>query len=285
MAKDEKEESKNLDAENSDNNIEQTITSFEGILKVFPEDVGALESLFVAYQQAGRNEDALEKGFKLAEMLSQQEDYKRVAEIARTLLNIDPDNEKAQALLANAEVVIPESGKAVTDTQAGGAETEEAGQKLQIEPNISAEIDLGWFLLQNGFISQEQYETAVSGLTESRMRQGGSCISFLLEVDHMDGVDIEKILGFLAQRTDMPYIDLSRFELNAEVTGLIPPEKCCALGVLPFAQLRDEVMVGILNPFNETLITKLTESLNEKPHFYLCNPKTLDNITSKLEPA
>ena len=285
MAKDEKEESKNLDAENSeDNNIEQTITSFEGILQVFPEDVGALESLFVAYQQAGRNEDALEKGFKLAEMLSQQEEYRRVAEITRRILEIDPDNEKAQALLSNAESELADAGGGVIAAESTGAETEQGEKKLQIEPSISTEIDLGWFLLQDGYISQDQYEKAVSALTESRMRHGSkSCVSFLLELSYLDGVEIDKILGFLAYRSNTPYIDLSRFELNGEVTGLIPPDKCRSLGVLPFAQLRDEVMVAILNPFHDTLISSLTDFLDEKPHFYLCKPETLNNITSELE--
>ena len=142
---------------------------------------------------------------------------------------------------------------------------------------------MGWFLLQDGYISQDQYEKAVSALTESRMRHGGkSCVSFLLELSYLEGIEIDKILGFLAYRSNTPYIDLSRFELNDEVTGLIPPDKCRSLGVLPFAQLRDEVMVAILNPFHDTLISSLTEFLDEKPHFYLCKPETLNNITGEL---
>ncbi len=265
----------------------QAIATFEGILEVFPEDVGALESLVIAYEQAGDTTKANEKAMLLAELLSEQQDWSKLNEICRHILAINPQNERAKNLLEKAQKEIGgnERGNGTAQTGNKPATGIKKG-RVSLALDLSGELEMAWFMLQKSQITQEQYEAAVSGLTETRMNPATeSTLSILHELAGMERIHMDRILGFLSAETMTPFIEVSRFEIDPDVAKRIPLNDAKRLGVLAFEHIRDEMMVAMLNPVDENLRKTLTEYLNCKIHFYLTSPEELQTALTGLETA
>jgi hypothetical protein len=256
----------------------QAIQTFEGILEVFPEDVSALESLTVAYEQAGDAAKARECAMRLAELSEQQADWHKVHEVASHILEQSPEDKDAAALQKKAEEILAEGGESlqVADVAAASAD-------VSLAMDLSGELELAWFLLQNEMINQDQYEAAISGLTEARMNPtSGASLSLLQELASMDRVYMDKIIGFLSAQTTTPYIDVSRFEIEDDVAALIPMPDAKRLGILPFDRIRKEVMVVTLNPVDESLRQTVSAYLDTRVHFFITKPHEFQAAVDRL---
>jgi hypothetical protein len=267
----------------------QAIETFEGILEVFPEDVGALESLVIAYEQAGDGAKAYQYCMRLCELLSQHADWAKVHELAEHVLESKPDDEQATVFRDHAKDEL--AGQGISPA-AGGAEVlgtaDTAGtgraKSASLQVDLSGELELAWFLLQNEMINQEQYERAIAGLTDSRMNpNSGATLSLLHELASMDRVSVDKIVGFLSAETAMPFIEVSRFDIQEDVSGLMQLTDIRRLGVLPFESFRDEVLVAVLNPVDERLRKLVSQYLSHRVHFYLTTPDQFQQTLDRLQ--
>lgn len=260
----------------------EAIQTFETILEVFPEDVSALESLAVAYEQAGDATRAREKNLSLAQLHGKQLEWDRVVRICDHLLEQNPDDVEAQELRGEAEKALGTTGRAADDAAAGAGGDGTPTTKLNFD--LRGELELAWFLLQNNMITQEQYEAAIEGLTESRMNPAGDAsLSLLQELRAMDKVDMDKITDFLCAETGTPYVELTRYEIGSDMAGLIPLDQCRRLGILPFARLGSELTVAVLNPVDKEMRGVISAHLNARIHVYLTSPDDFQSVLAKLE--
>jgi len=259
----------------------EAIQTFETILEVFPEDVSALESLALAYEQAGDAAKGREKYLKLAGIWAAQSEWARVRPIARHLLDRQSEDAEAQALLEEAEAVLGEEepeATAVTEELAPQRTT----QRLEID--LRGELELAWFLLQNNVINQDQYEKAIESLTESRMNPGVSAsLSLLQELQVQEWIDMDKIIDFLAQEAGMPFVDLRNFEIDLDIIAAIPLDQCRRAGVLPFEKMGDEYMVALMNPVDTEIRKAVREFLDTQVHFYLTAPDVFQSRLADIE--
>lgn len=271
----------------------EAIQTFETILEVFPEDVSALESLAVAYEQAGDTVRARERSLQLARILTRQLDWQKVRDIARNLLSLHPGDEDALVLMRQAEQALgtapAPAGPAAPPADAQPA-TPTVGPTVASQTRLSfdlrGELELAWFLLQNGMISQDQYEAAISGLTESRMNPSAEAsLSLLQEIRAMDRIDMDKIIDFLSAETTTPFVEISRCNIPDDVSVLIPLEQCRRLGLLPFGRVGKEVMVAVLNPVDKEMRRSLAAWLNTKVHFYLTSPDEFQQAWDAVQKA
>lgn len=263
--------------------VVQAIASFEAILEMFPEDVSALESLVGAYQATGQTDKAVEKSLQLADLMAQEGNWRRVKTITQSVLDKDGDNTRARILFDTAcdSLVGQASVEEVPAAAAAPRPTAAAGGALEFDINI--ELELAWFLLNNEIITQEQYESAISGLTNSRTKaQAGTSLSLLQELANIERVNIDRVIGALSAQTETPYIDVTRVEIQPEVAELVPLEAARGLGVLPFGRLRNDVMVAVLNPVSTGLRKKLASFLQQQVHIFLTGPEQLHSAVDKL---
>lgn len=269
-----------VDPEN-DGAVRQVIESLESILEAFPEDVSALQSLMAAHEEAGDLDKAREYSIRLAQLLSQQGDWEQVRVCALHLLELDPTDEDAAALCDQAqEILMIEGDDRVADRVEGGGK---APAQLNLDFDLSGELELAWFLLQHELINQEQYETAIAGLTESRMSaNAGASLSLLQELAGMERVNMDRIIGLLSAETAMPFIDVSRFDIAEEVYRMIPYDKIRRLGVLPFDRVGREILVATLNPVDENQRTAVAAFLATKVHFYLTSPEEFQKAAQEI---
>jgi len=271
-----------------DVSVWEAIQTFETILEVFPEDVSALESLAVAYEQAGDTAKAREKYLDLARILARQNDWEGVRKITRRVLAFDPNDADALELDRQAGKALggeADLDEAPVDTAPKAAPVKAPETRSrQLAFDLRGELELGWTLLQNDLITQEQYERAIEALTEHRMNpQADASLSLLQELAGMEKVNMDRILDFLVQETNVPFIHLSRFEIEKEVAAVIPLSECRRAGVLPFGKTGDEYMVALQNPVDPELQNAVSEFLGARVHFYLTSPEDFAAAISHLE--
>ncbi|NOY79715.1 MAG: hypothetical protein GXP31_01790 [Kiritimatiellaeota bacterium] len=262
----------------------EAIQTFETILEVFPEDVSALESLAVAYEQAGDAAKGREKYLALARIWAGQSEWRRVREITKHLLELQPEDAEARELHEQAVAVLGEEGEdeATAAAETGAALAGRVGRKLEVD--LRGELELAWFLLQNSIINQDQYEKAIESLTENRMNPGSNAsLSLLQELQVLEWIDMETIVDFLAAETTVPFIELRNFELDPEIAAAIPLDECRRTGVLPFEKMESEYMVALMNPVDLELQKKITDYLGTPVHFYFTSPESFQSAVSALE--
>ncbi|MDT8390049.1 MAG: hypothetical protein RRC34_06030 [Lentisphaeria bacterium] len=259
--------------------LRQLISTMEGILEVFPEDVSALESLSAAYQQAGEFDKSADTALKLARLVVAEGNLERAYTVVDHVLSMVPDHAEALKEKKHISDSLALLGIEVSGLTIAAEEDEEPPLVNPVEDravlarDLSGELELAWLLLQRNLLRQEQYETAIANLTENRSTIGSSsCLSLLIEIASMDNINLEAIIGELSEETETPYIDITKFELSPEAVKLIPFDDCRRLGVLPFTLFKDEVMVATLNPVDKGLREAVCAYLRTRAHFFFTSP-------------
>ena len=255
----------------------EAIHTLETLLEVFPEDISSLESLAAAYEEMGDQAKFMEKGKRLARLLSKGDDTKPVIKLVNRLLHLTPNDPEVLALQeeALAKDILASMNAPVSDVPPAASDAGAAGHTVgELTFDLHAELDLAWLLLQKQMITQEQYETSIERLTTSSAAQrGDSPLALLQELREMDRVNLDKIIAFLSSETGMPYLELGRCECDEETVSLLPLPQAKRLGVLPFDRLSTDLMVALLNPVSHEWRQRVQMFLGvDKVHFYFTSP-------------
>ncbi len=106
---------------------------------------------------------------------------------------------------------------------------------------------LGEILVREGLITQEQLKKALLEQKNSGMRLGYT----LVKLGFIEETEVSKML---ARQYRMPAVDLSRFEVDAKILKLIPPDIATKHTVLPLKREGRTLTVAIADPNNVTAI-------------------------------
>jgi len=106
---------------------------------------------------------------------------------------------------------------------------------------------LGEILLREGLITQEQLRKALLEQKNSGMRLGYT----LVKLGFIEETEVSKML---ARQYRMPAVDLSRFEVDAKILKLIPPDIATKHTVLPLKREGRTLTVAIADPNNVSAI-------------------------------
>jgi type IV pilus assembly protein PilB len=106
---------------------------------------------------------------------------------------------------------------------------------------------LGDILVREGLITQEQLRKALLEQKNSGMRLGYT----LVKLGFIEETEVSKML---ARQYRMPAVDLSRFEVDAKILKLIPPDIATKHTVLPLKREGRTLTVAIADPNNVTAI-------------------------------
>ena len=106
---------------------------------------------------------------------------------------------------------------------------------------------LGDILVREGLITQEQLRKALLEQKNSGMRLGYT----LVKLGFIEETEVTKML---ARQYRMPAVDLSRFEVDAKILKLIPPDIATKHTVLPLKREGRTLTVAIADPNNVTAI-------------------------------
>lgn len=276
-------DAKNAALPADDSSVLETIRTFESILEIIPDDVNTLNSLALAYTEIGDLVHGRDMVLRLARILASQGDWTRLVQLtAHSPLQAFHDDPDYQQYLRQAQ-------RALRIEPAGPAPATAAPMAPRAAPqevlaDLNAELELAWYLLEKEQLSQEQYESIVHRLTESHIgSKGRGSVSLLLELRHMEGVNVDAVVAFLASETRVPYLDLSRCEVPDEMFSLLPLDGMRRLSAVPFGRIGKEYQVAVLNPVSKALRATLASLFPAHIHLYFTGPDELQIALDALQ--
>lgn len=260
--------------------LQQTAGVLEQILEVMPDDLFTLRALFGVTLDLGPSE-------KVFEYLT------RLDDLARSMQDIETIHfvlEQYKALDDGSPDIQPRIGRLGTLLESLGAAPEPAvkvkpGRALSGTEAIEPEMALAWELLQDGQLSQEEYSGVVHDLTEMSSRQMGVPVTVLHILTDRQFSRFEKLMTHLCLKNNMPIIDLRQFEEAGDCSGLLSLEFMSRCAALPFATVGNDVLIGVLNPHDRSLVRRVEQMTGRRCHPYLVKPEEYDERLGLMKKA
>ena len=102
---------------------------------------------------------------------------------------------------------------------------------------------LGSMLVSSGLITDDQLKKALS----TQKSEGGRLGSILVKLGF---VQEDKLMTFLSKQYGVPYVDLSKFEINAAVIKHIPPDVAQKYRIMPINRSGATITIAMVDPSN-----------------------------------
>jgi len=106
---------------------------------------------------------------------------------------------------------------------------------------VHRKIRLGDLLVQNQVISEDQLQAALAEQKQSGLKLGHTLIG-------LGFIDEQRLLDFLSQQLQIPYIDIKSYSLNAETVKMLPETVARRYRVILLEQGQRDVLVGMADP-------------------------------------
>jgi len=259
----------------TDDNLADSIAMLEQILEVMPQDLMALRALYNAYYQCGRHDRAFEYLGLLADIAYDGNDSETAEFIVEQLHGFEEEfpSETAAQLARIRAVVDPVEQPAATSVKKSEPTT---------DADIGEELALAWKLYEENQLSQEEYSSVLHDLTEVSSREVDVPVSVLHVLNDRGFKQMNRIVNYMSLRSGVPCISLLNFELPEQILDVLPLEIPACDGALPFGFFGNDLLVAVLNPFNNMLIDKVENISGHRCHTYLALAEEYDIALGKL---
>ncbi|MFA7174498.1 MAG: hypothetical protein WC340_14030 [Kiritimatiellia bacterium] len=275
-----------------DPEITEAIKFFETMLESMPGDRTSLEFLAVAYDQAGAMDKRRRCLIDLVGALLRDRDFEKAKMIA-THLKAFPDDSEARAAVAQAEQVLTQEEfnkeqKPQPQYEGLPLEAEDDGSLSIPDPMIkvhaysraalAAEMDLVWLLKDKEIVSKEIGEELIRELSEFPVVDTPQLISAMAFLDDKHPECTESVMYELQRLSNMPAIPLELFDYEGLVLTGITAAYVHVRGVVPFAMMAQDFLIGVMNPLDKALQADIASRLGATCHFFLVHPRTCQQI-------
>jgi hypothetical protein len=279
----------------------EAVSFFEQILQTMPEDRVSLEVLSQAYEQAGDTARASDLLMRLARVIQRDGDVEAGRALQPRLAMFAGTRETDAALEQLARFIgtgastlppAPSANAAAGGAAAAGEETPAFAEAMQLingpaerRAIVTQELDFAWLLHEQGLLSEDQYASVVSDITDLSASATPLPISVLHLFQDRQLPNIDRVLTFAAEKSNLPMLPLSSFEPQPSAYRLLPLDYLIIKGVIPFEAMSNDLLVGALNPTNEKLREELEKLTRRRCHFYLVQPSEFDLSIDKIRKA
>lgn len=246
------------------------IAAFEEILAAIPDDRTALETLYDAYDHIGDKSRALEYLIRLSNQICDERDEGSLPWVFDSLHRIGGNDKDTKAAIKRIESLADKMGM---PSPADIVPTHGGKQK---NFDVSGEMSLAWILMKAGKVTDDEYSMLVSDVTENSTKNIDVPISILHVMQDRAFTSIPSVLSFMSRDSTLPVIQLTDFELDRTAYSALPSEFSHEKGAIAFSVLGKELLVALLNPYNEAFKKEIIEACKRTCHFYLVNAEEYD---------
>ncbi len=263
-----------------EDDVVQSISAFQQILAIMPDDRLALESLYEAYIGMGDTSNALKYLMRLSDSISADDDQDKIIDIIDKLMFLSDS--------------FPEAGIRAQELQTKLGKTsgrnEAYEQAAKEDPsarssNIATEIAFAWALFEDGQLNKDDYSRLAHDLTEMTSKQMDVPNTLLHVMYDTEYKYADKIVNYVCNKSKLPYISLFNFEVRKEVVEVLPLNMMIKYGAMPFEAISSEYLIAVLNPFDSKLMNRVKAIVAKPCHFYVTSPGDYDKaleIVKKL---
>ena len=263
-----------------DGDLGDSIIMLEQILEVMPQDQVALRGLYNAYCQCGHRDRAFEYLGMLTDVASDCNDSETAEFIVEQLYGFEQEfPSETAAQLARVRTAVKPNDSAVVHTAAAPSATPAVPTA---EADIGEELALAWKLYEENQLSQEEYSSVLHDLTEVSSKELDVPVSVLHVLNDRGFSQMNRIMNYLSTRSGVPCLSLLNFEISEKVPEALPLEISVHDGALPFGFFGNDLLVAVLNPFNNQLIDKVETISGHRCHTYLVSAEEYDLTLGKL---
>ena len=147
---------------------------------------------------------------------------------------------------------------------------------------VTQELDFAWMLHEQNLLTEDQYASIVSDVTDLSASATPHPISVLHLFHDRQIPNIDRVLAFAAEKSGVPLLPLTSFEPQAAAFGLLPFDYLVIKGIVPFELMSNDLLVATLNPLNGKLLEELETLTGRRCHFYLVLPSEFDATLDKI---
>ena len=279
--------SKPTDAER----VIEAVAFFEQMLQTMPDDRVSLEVLSQAYEQAGDAAKACDLLSRLARVIERDRDVD-AARLLRQRLAVYTGNGEADKALEQLALFLSSASSTaapVPDKVHADAAATITANALQLingpaerRAIVSQELDFAWLLHEQGLLTEDQYASVVSDITDLSASTTPLPVSVLHLYHDRQLPNIDRVIAFAAEKSGVPLLPLTAFEPQAAAYGLLPLDYLVIKGVVPFDLMSNDLLVATLNPLNEKLREELEKLTGRRCHFYFVQPTEFDATLDKI---
>ncbi|QHI70838.1 GspE/PulE/PilB domain-containing protein [Tichowtungia aerotolerans] len=269
---------------NTQGDLEQTVIMLEQILEVMPDDLFTLRALYETSLKLAQPEKAFDALTRLDDQSRAAQNSDMIDFVLNQYATIADDSPEVQGRISRLQEI-----KNVTDLMAEEAIADVPKKTADGESSsatrMDAEMALAWELFQDEQLSQEEYSNVLHDLTEMSANRMGVPVTVLHILHDRQFSRFERLMTHLCQKSSIPVMALSQFEENEEVCRMLPTEFISRNGAMPFAKVGDDLLVGVLNPLDKSLMEEAEALCGRRCHPYLVAPDDYDLQLQKVKQA
>lgn len=250
------------------------------ILDTMPNETMALATLCDAYEQEGDIENAARYMIQLSRIVLAEKDTEKAKTLVEKLKKTTTDDTPgAKDIISELSGLIEQEHTVSPPTSAKPA------QKHKKSSYIDEELTLAWNLFQMEELTEEEYSMVAQDLSENAGRNIDIPASVFHVLQDRGFKQLQKIVATLVNRTGIPLISLSNFEISAEITSILPEEFTTRKGAIVFEKMSDDLLVAILNPYAVSLMEEVSTVSGKKCHFFLTTASEYDIALNAIKNA
>lgn len=265
-----------------ENSLADSIAMLEQILEVMPEDMDSLRALYAAHQQGGQAGKAFEYLNRMIDVVAQSGDVADTTFVVQELERFEATHPSEIAAQRARLRTLSASAEEASNTRSGKGSEASAQSIKAAEADISEELALAWRLYEEGQLSQEEYSSVLHDLTEVSSKELDVPASVLHVLNDRGFTQMNRIMNYMSSRSGVPCLSLASYELVEQVAGVLPLELSAHEGALPFAFFGNDLLVAVLNPFNNMLVDKVERVGGHRCHTFLVAPEDYDLALGRL---
>jgi len=269
------------------------VEMFEAITESQPEDYQSWEILKEAYAKLGRREESLAASKKLAKahislgQISQAileyegilQEYPDDSEVLKGLEELEA---KASQLAANRQPsgapslredskptpIAPAlaAGTAAPPSSRPPPQTHEDGTKALIDALIAEKL-----------LTPQAVEPLIKRLSSASANSGENPTPVVLAQLLIDEqlIKPEDLLSFMVDRSGLPYLPLSTYDVDRDAVCLLPRDICFEHCIVPFDLISRSVLIATANPFDTTARNQAEVMLAYNVFWYVTSPEEI----------
>jgi len=262
--------------------LADSIAMLEQILEVMPQDVDALKALYNANLQSGNPMRAFEYLNRIINEADGLADVELFAYLQSELQRFEETHSAEVAAHQNRIRTLSGDRKMVQDVSPSVESSAKDQQDIKTDADISEELALAWRLYEENQLTQDEYSNVLHDLTEVSSKELDVPISVLHVLNDRGFPNLTRIMVFASNRSGLPYISLTNFELDERAAAALPLHYPVHEGLLPFGYLGNDLMVAVLNPFNRALVEEARQKSGHRCHVFLVEPDDYDAALTNL---
>ncbi len=280
--------------EEETNQVLRTVEMFEAITESQPDDSQSLEILKEAYNKLGRQTDSLRISRKLAGA------YVHLGQLSKAILEYEgilqeyPDDVNARAALTELEskasrLTAPQPSGTVPSAEHSKHRADHAAPTgpspvLTHPAAFNADVALAEILVAEKVATFETIQSLLQRLPIERtaaVQQGQTLTLVQLMVDDKVAKP-DDILVAIVNRSGLPYLPLSVYDVDRDVACLLPRDVCFQHCIVPFDLISRSVLIATANPFDTAVRERMRTMVDYNPIWYVSSP---GDITQALRRA